>query len=109
MAATKNIESKTLHTVDKNEDAERGRATIIRVVDWITEGKHYPQLEKREFFKDEGGNWKMGKAKGFNMKDLGKVQDQWDEITKHLGGQAGAQSQQQAAPVAASTTKEEEF
>lgn len=82
----KDIQSKNLLSVDKKENVERGTVIEIRVVDWIVEGKHYPQLEKREFFTDrDTGELKMGKAKGFTLKDLGIVMDKWGEIMGALG------------------------
>lgn len=83
-AAPKNISSKTLLTVSRQEFNEGQKATEIRVVAWIIDSKTYPQLEKREMFMSETG-WKSGKAKGFSRKDLELVQDQWAEIMAALG------------------------
>lgn len=115
----KNIESKTLLEIDRQVNDARGVTIIIRVVDWISNGKHYPQLEKREFFIDGNGDEKMGKAKGFTMKDLGKIQDEWGPITEALGGRLPEQKQRPGgaptsapaaeAPVASGPTQEQDF
>lgn len=99
----KDIQSKNLLSVDKKENVERGTVIEMRVVDWIVEGKHYPQLEKREFFTDrDTGELKMGKAKGFTLKDLGIVMDKWGEIMGALGSKLPEHSGAKAeAPAAA--------
>lgn len=77
---TKKIESKTLLVLNEGKNDEHGKGIELRVVEWIVEGKHYPQLEKREFFKDDEGNWKMGKAKGMNDQDFIVVIKNWNKI-----------------------------
>lgn len=108
----KNIDSKTLLVVSKEANEKLMRDTIIRVVDWIVEGKHYPQLEKREFFATEGG-MKMGKAKGFTRKDLIVVQDKWGEIMAALGSKLPEDSKKpgvtQPTTSAPVDQKEEDF
>lgn len=81
----KNIESKVLLSVSRSEFQDGQKATEVRVVDWIVNNKHYPQLEKREMFMGDNGEWKMGKAKGFSRKDMELVQDRWGEIMDALG------------------------
>lgn len=99
----RNIESKQLYLVTEKKNEQQGRSTMIRVVDWIAEGKHYPQLEKREFFTDDQGEWKMGKAKGFTRNDLLLVQDKWGEIMAALGSTL-PEDQRKPAPAAAAPT-----
>ena len=84
-----NLQSKNLLTINKTADEERGKGVHLRVVDWINGDKHYPQLEKREFFKDEQtGEWKMGKAKGLNLADLALIQKNWDAIIAAMNGKS---------------------
>jgi len=97
----KDIQSVTLLEVDRDTNDARGTTTIIRVVDWISGGKHYPQLEKREFFIDgNSGEQKMGKAKGFTRKNLEKVQDAWGEIMAALGNKTAESQQKPGVPAA---------
>ena len=101
----KNIQSEVLLMVSRAEFNDGAKSTEVRVVDWIVDGKHYPQLEKREMYRDDSGEWKMGKAKGFSRKDLEKVQDAWGEIMAALGGTLPEQTARPGgaatAPVAA--------
>ncbi len=101
------IEGIPLLEISRDTNEQRGTTTIIRVVDWVSGTKHYPQLEKREFFVDgDTGNLKTGKAKGFTLKDLGKVQDAWGEIMVALGNKVPASDpipkSNQSEPVPAS-------
>lgn len=86
----KDISSKELLTLDTKVNEKMGTVVRMRVVDWNIDGKHYPQLEKREFYTDQDGQEKMGKAKGMSAKDLAIVRDNWDEIMGALGGEIGA-------------------
>lgn len=84
------LTSETLLDLQSNIDEERGKKTQIRVVDWISESekgtKHFPQLEKREFFRAEDSDmWKTGKAKGLNGKDFLLVILNWKRIAGLLG------------------------
>lgn len=114
---SKDIQSVTLLEVTRDSNDARGTTTIIRVVDWISNGKHYPQLEKREFFIDGNtGEQKMGKAKGFTRKDLEKVQDAWGEIMAALGNKLpegqklnGAPAAQAAAPAVTASAPSTDF
>ena len=60
-----------------DETKVRDNTIRLRVVTW--NGKN-PQLEKREFWYDDKGDEKMGKAKGLNLSDLNKIVDNFDEI-----------------------------
>lgn len=55
----------------------RDNVVRLRVVTW--NGKN-PQIEKREFWYDDKGDEKMGKAKGFNLSDMNKIIENWEEI-----------------------------
>lgn len=99
---TKDIQSKVLLMVQHTEFQEGQKATDIRVIDWILDGsKHYPQLEKRELFMGEQGEWKMGKAKGFSAKDLELIQDKWGEIMAALGNKLPERQQSPGSTVPA--------
>ena len=76
------LTSAVLVVIARSENENKG--TEIRVVDWIKADKHWPQLEKREFFKDDVGNWKMGKAKGMNGEDVIVVLKNLDKIMPAL-------------------------
>lgn len=106
----KNIESKDLLVLNKDVNENRGTTTVLRCVDWISNGKHYPQLEKREFYNDrDTGDLKMGKAKGMTVKDLGIIQDNWAEIMEALGNrlpEAGRGPARAAAPASAAAASE---
>lgn len=68
-----------------SDEIKNGRGTRIRSVDWISGDKHYPQVEKREFFTDEAtGQEKIGKAKGFNAQALLVLIKNWPAICQHL-------------------------
>ena len=75
------ITSQVLLVVSRKESERNG--IEIRCIDWIKGEKHYPQLEKREFFRSETG-WKIGKAKGFNREDLLSVFGSLDRIAPAL-------------------------
>lgn len=68
MRERKDISSQVLLVVDHRETDKS--TTEIRVIEWSINGKKYINLEKRDLFRDDSGEEKMGKAKGFNRKDL---------------------------------------
>lgn len=110
----KDIKSETLWSHGKAEFQEGQKANEIRVVDWIVNGKHYVKLEKRDFFMGDGGEWKLGKASGFSLKDMEMIQDNWGEIIAALGGggtprAAGAKPAESAPAMAAAPAAEEDF
>lgn len=92
------IKSQTLYLANRHEKDKR--RVDIRVVDWIVNGKHTPLLEKRDFYQNDMGEWRLGKAKGFNAGDLDLLQDHWQAIKDALTGKT---------KVAASTTVVEPF
>lgn len=78
------ITSNTLELIDEFENETR--RTELRVVEWIINNdKIYRLLEKREFFKKDN-EWRLGKAKGFSIDDLGKIQAKWDDILDAMAG-----------------------
>lgn len=97
----KDIQSEVLYLVKRDEFNDGQKAVEIRVVDWIVNGKHYPQLEKREMYVGSEGEWKMGKAKGFGRKDLLVIAAQWVEIM----GAVGATMAEDLAPPAGAAAK----
>lgn len=62
-----------------DEAITRRGKTRIQVVSW---NGHSPTLEKREYWEDQDGEEKTGKAKGFNIDDLGIIKDKLDDIEK---------------------------
>ena len=62
----------------------------IQVVQWIVDGKPTPpKLERRDYYThEETGELRMGKVKGFSVKDLDVIQDQWGEIMEAIKGTA---------------------
>lgn len=81
----KNIESNELLNVNSEEKMKGQQRIDIRVVDWIVGDKHYPLLEKREFILN-GDQWRIGKAKGFNLQDMNLIKSRWSDIISALGG-----------------------
>lgn len=77
MPDKKDIRSNVLKVFE--EKKARSGTTRLRAVDWIIDGKHYPLLEKREFFEKDGQE-KIGKAKGMNLNDMLIVKDNFPEI-----------------------------
>lgn len=62
---------KGIHTFQKDMNERGDRAKALWVVEWVVDGtKKYRNLEKREFWKDQNGEWKLGKSKGLNLKDM---------------------------------------
>lgn len=99
----KKIESVVLKVIKRYEQQSGKGAIEIRVVDWIVEGNHYPKLENREMFLDQEGEWRIGKSKGFSMKDLMVIQDNWGEIMTLMGNDnsdTGSRSTPPAMPSA---------
>lgn len=65
--------------------------TEITVVDWVIGGDRpgtYRQLEKREFYRQEDGSQKTGKAKGFTKDEFALLLGRAREIMTLLGGGA---------------------
>jgi hypothetical protein len=64
----------------------------VRVVQWLFEGKGKNKgtvqgsvsLEKREFYLNEDGDLRTGKAKGFTLEDLAVIKDNWAKITSTM-------------------------
>lgn len=93
----KDIRSEELWAGPRAEFQDGQKSNLIRVVDWIINGKHYVKLEKRDFFMGDNGEWKLGKASGFSLKDLQFVQDSWDDIMKAFGANFAAPTGQAAS------------
>lgn len=77
---------KEIETIYK-ADSERGDGgTILRVGCWVVDGKETrPVVEKRDFWNEEGGGIKVGKAKGFNGSDLLKILERKNIIFPAMG------------------------
>jgi hypothetical protein len=74
MAQAKDIKEKVLWVIDSKENEKQGGGSDLRVIQWIIDGKPTkPGLEKRDWYLDDEGNRKNGKAKAFNSYDLVKV------------------------------------
>ena len=80
MPGAKNIECKVVKVLQEQES--RGGNNQIRIVRWIVDGKDTGALlEKRNFFgSQEGGDAKMGKAKGMNKAEIKFLVENWNEI-----------------------------
>ena len=77
----KDIVGRSLLTVSKTDEDQRGQHMEIRVVQWIIDGEAKTvKLEKRQFYKDDDGAEMTGKADGFTLKDLAAVRDNWSKI-----------------------------
>lgn len=81
------VKHKGILTIEKNVNETQDRATALWVVQWIIDGgaKNYRNLEKREFYKDTAGEWKMGKSKGINLHDALIIEKRWGEVMLALG------------------------
>lgn len=104
----KEIKSNVLLVVKRDEFQDGQKVTEVRAIDWIVGTKHYPQLEKREMYLDLNGEWKMGKAKGFSLKDLIVIQERWPDIMVALGNklpEANTKPESAAAPAAAAPSR----
>jgi len=74
MASSKDIKEKVLWIIDSKQNEKSGGGTDLRVIQWIIDGKpNKPMLEKRDWYLDENGDRKIGKAKGMTAFDLVKV------------------------------------
>jgi hypothetical protein len=71
MAQTKDIKEKILWVIQSTENQKGGGGTDLRVIQWIIDGKpSKPALEKRDWYQDEQGDRKLGKAKGMTAGDF---------------------------------------
>jgi len=61
-----------------DEKETRNGKLRIQIVRW---GKYKPVLEKREYWTDQEGVEKTGKAKGLNLDDIKIIKDNLIEIT----------------------------
>lgn len=118
MAYTKrDIESKELLVIKRVEPSRGERYAkagyIIRVVQWIFEGKGgaaagSTTLEKRELYLTEDDEVRQGKAKGFLAADLRDVAPRWDEVMGILENPP-APAFAKPAPKPEETLEQEEF
>lgn len=61
------------------KDGSKGLRT--RVVQWIIDGEAKSvTLEKREFYRDDAGEMKTGKAKGLGLRDIEALKPHWPKI-----------------------------
>jgi len=71
MAQQKDIREKVLWVIQSTENQKGGGGTDLRVLQWLIDGKpSKPALEKRDWYLTEGGDRKLGKAKGMTAGDL---------------------------------------
>jgi len=83
MSEKKKVDMKdlTLLVVSDWKSKDGDKQAQIRVVQWVKDGKSVSAaLEKREFYMDEEGTLKMGKAKGFSARDLDACKPLWANI-----------------------------
>src|SRR6267142_2023961 len=81
----KDIQEKILWVIDSRVNERQGGGTDLRVVQWIIDGKPTkPGLEKREWFNDQDGNRKIGKAKALTSFDLAKVITNIKKVARFL-------------------------
>jgi hypothetical protein len=72
------IEGRELAVYAEKKPDDKGRSWRLRLVQWIVDGEAKSvKLERRNFFVDEGGVTKMGKADGFILKDLEALHPHW--------------------------------
>jgi hypothetical protein len=70
----KDIKEKVLWVIESRANEKSGGGTDLRVVQWLVNGKPTkPGLEKREWYNDQEGDRKLGKAKAFNSYDLAAI------------------------------------
>jgi hypothetical protein len=77
---------KDIDTIYKAESERGDGGTILRVGCWTVDGKATRAVvEKRDYWNEEGGGMKVGKAKGLNGSDLLKVLERKNIIFPALG------------------------
>lgn len=60
---------------------EKRNGWKLRLVQWVVDGKHKSvKLERRNFFIDEYGKTKTGKADGLKLEDLEACKPHWKQI-----------------------------
>lgn len=70
----------------KAESDKGDGGTILRVGYWKVDGKSTrPVVEKRDYWNEEGGGYKVGKAKGLNGQDLLKILQKKNIVFPALG------------------------
>lgn len=71
MAQAKDIKEKVLWVIQSQENQKQGGGTDLRIIQWVIDGKpSRAMLEKRDWYLDENGDRKIGKAKGMVAGDL---------------------------------------
>lgn len=81
MLMAANIEGQELYVADSWESKDGNKALKSRIVRWVIDGQPKSVvLERREFFRGTDGEMKMGKAKGFSLKDLEALKVHWPRI-----------------------------
>ena len=64
---------------------DKGRSWKLRLVQWVVDGKSKSvKLEKRNFFTDEYGAVKTGKAEGFKIDDIRALKPHWTDIIEKM-------------------------
>jgi hypothetical protein len=104
--------SRTLLSIDKSTEDEKGRWVEIRVVEWVFENGTSRKLEKREFFRAMNGKEMTGKVQGLGPLDIEKIRPRLDEVVDLLGHSArghAAKSHDHASAAAAGDDQEVPF
>ena len=77
---------KDIDVIYKAESDKGGGGTILRVGFWEVDGKATrPIVEKRDYWNEEGGGFKVGKAKGLSGADLIKILQKKNVVFPALG------------------------
>jgi hypothetical protein len=75
------IQGIELLVITKTEPNDKGNSRRLRLVQWVVDGQSKSvKLEKRNFFTDEYGEEKTGKADGFVLQDLEACRPHWKKI-----------------------------
>lgn len=80
----KTFEEKVLKVIAEATN-DRGGGTVMRVMSWIVDGKvGKPQIDKRDWWQDENGQRRIGKAKGITAFDLLTILRNLTEVAQAL-------------------------
>lgn len=101
------LECIVIKTWQSSSSQDGSKKTEIRSVEWKKDGKGYKLFEKREFYNDEQYGWKMGKAKGFNLKDVEFCAANMPAIMASLGSKLP--EHKETAPASAPAANNDDF
>lgn len=79
--STTDIQGVELLVIAGKEPEEKRNGWKLRLVQWVVDGKHKSiKLERRNFFIDDYGKMKTGKADGLKLEDLEACKPFWGKI-----------------------------